>query len=317
MFDPRQLAAQSLELLPRLKHLTVDEEAVAATVRRLAEDPPPWPRWAHPAFFETPGPRLDAQVWLGNALNFCYWVRPGEQMWAVPVAGEQEADAFGLFGCLRNAMEAGLDLADARVLHAEAPTLLNAGRGVLPLLERRVEILREVAAVVAERFDGRLENAVAAAGPTVGGVAGFLAETFPSYRDERMVGGLTLPLLKRAQLAAGMLHARRLALGSPGLEGAETLTAYADYMLPRVLRHLGVLVYTPDLARRVDAMEELGQDEPAEAELRVATVGACELMADAVSARGVPLCAGQLDYWLWREGFGVSAPHHRTVTTDY
>lgn len=317
MFNPRKLASLCLELLPRLEHMTVIPEAVEACAARLCDSPPAWPRWSHPSFFETPGAQLDTQVWLGNALNFYYWVQPGEHMWAVEVAGQLEPDAFGLFGCLRQAMESGLDLADARVLHAEAPRLFELGAGTLPLLHRRVAILREVAAVLGQQFDGRLDNALRAAGQDAPGMAGFLARTFPSYQDTRLVGGVTLPLLKRAQLAAGMLHARRLALGAPGFSGADRLTAYADYMLPRVLRHLGVLVYSDELARRVDDQEELPLGDPAEAELRVATVGACELLVQAVNVRGVALCAGQLDYWLWREGFGVKAPHHRTVTTDY
>ncbi len=317
MFDPRALARVCREILPEMQHVAVDAAAVAATADRLAADPPGWPRWDFPAFPEQAGPGTDALVWLGNALNFCYWVEPGQRMWAVEQAGEVQDDAPGLLAALRLGMDAGLDLCDAAVLDAEAPGIFQGGQGTLPLVARRVEILREVAAVVAARFDGRLENAVAAAGVDAAGMAGFLAETFPSYRDGRELAGRELPLLKRAQLAAGMLHARRLALGAPGLHGVERLTAYADYMLPRVLRHLGVLVYSSDLARRVDALEPLAEAERAEAELRVATVGACELLVDAGRAAGADFCAAQLDYWLWREGFGVDAPHHRTVTTDY
>ena len=36
-----------------------------------------------------------------------------------------------------------------------------------------------------------------------------------------------------------------------------------------------------------------------------------------VLARLTGIEAIRLDFGLWREGFSIEAPHHRTVTTDY
>jgi hypothetical protein len=281
----------------------------------------PIPTWGHPALPDEPGPVLDAVVWLGNALNFCYWAPEGEVMWAVEVAGQPEVDALGLLGALHNAARKGVDLGDGTWLAREdegGPALLfDQGRGHLPLRARRVAILQELGRVLVERFDGRLENAVATAGDDAVGMARFLAHHFPSFRDERRYQGLRLPFLKRAQLAAAMLHLRRRALGEPGLRGIERLTAFADYMLPRALRSQGVLVYSPALAARVDARQTLEAHSPEECEIRIATVAACHRILEGMREQDRAMDVTILDHWLWRAGQEEAAPHHRVLTTDY
>ena len=230
------LGGPCVRLLGSLRSVNVHEERIASAVAELVAAPPGMPTWDHPAFPDTPGPHLEAVVVLGNAINFCYWVQPDQEAWSVEVGGRREVDVFAVFGALNNALEDGVDLADGRFLAgggSEGPELIFApGAGVLPLREERVAMLREVGRVLVDRFDGRLENAMTAAGTEASGLATFLAETFGSYGDRRNYGGVELPFLKRAQLAAGMLHGRRVALGAKGLEGAGRLTLYSDYMLP-------------------------------------------------------------------------------------
>jgi hypothetical protein len=315
------LGRDCVALLDTLERISLDPAAVEALADALATAPPPAPTWEHPAMPGEPGPVLDAVVWLGNALNFCYWVPPGEDMWTVQVHGQAEVDALALFGAIHALALDGIDLGDARWLEAAGPdgpaAIFARGRGLLPLRQQRVDMLRALGRVLRERFDGRLENAVAAAGNDAVGMARFLAQTFTAYRDQRRYRGRELAFLKRAQLAAGMLHIRRTALGAPGLEGTERLTAFADYMLPRALRGAGVLRYGPALASAVDATRTIEPHSAAECELRVATVGACELLLAALRRRGQTVDAVILDHWLWRMGQGMDAPHHRVLTTDY
>ena len=314
------LGAPCVELLDSLHHVSVDHDRLRTLAAELIDETPLMPEWEHPAFPSEPGDALDSVVWLGNALNFCYWVADEEEMWSVEVGGKREVDAFALFGALHNALQSGVDLGDGRFLAGltgEGPEkLFKGGEGTLPLMDRRIEILKEIGRVLMSDFDGRLENAVAAAGNNAVKHASFLADTFPSFGDQRELSGHQLPFLKRAQLAAGMLHARRVALGVQGMECSDRLTVYADYMLPRVLRHEGVMIYSPPLAEKVDAREEIEARSQEETEIRVAVVGASCLLVDIVSTEK-PLDGLRLDFMLWRRGFEIDAPHHRTLTTDY
>ena len=333
MVRPEELGPWCWAARHRLPAVRLDLEALEAFAATLRAAPPPLPKWDHPAWPVEAGPALDAVVVLGNALNFSYWVPDGEAMWGWPAAtarfvqkADSErvlssdlarsesilSDAFALFGRLTAALAAGVDLGDARVLQSsEITTLFDGGTGTQPLIPERIAFLQSIGRVLEARFGGHLRHALAV--PDALDFATHLATVWPTaYEDAPLLEGQPVPLRKRAQLAAGMLHAARIAREVPGLERPERLTLYADYMLPRVLRALGILVLAPGLAATIDRGDEVPPDSPEEVALRIATVAAGEGL---VQATGIPAIA--LDYALWRAGFGITARHHRTRTTAY
>ncbi|MFL5820659.1 MAG: queuosine salvage family protein [Solirubrobacteraceae bacterium] len=92
------------------------------------------------------------------------------------------------------------------------------------------------------------------------------------------------------------------------------LTAFADNVVPHVLRMDGVLRYHPELAARIDAGELLEPGEQ-EREIRACAVHACELIA----AR-LDVAPRTLDAWLWHRGQRPeykARPRHRTRTVYY
>jgi hypothetical protein len=98
------------------------------------------------------------------------------------------------------------------------------------------------------------------------------------------------------------------------------LTAFADYKLPQVLRHAGILTYEAALASKVDRMVHLGPGSPEEVEIRANTVWAVELIKQELKRRGKNLKAFEIDWLLWnlgqREPFRAK-PYHRTVSIYY
>ena len=115
---------------------------------------------------------------------------------------------------------------------------------------------------------------------------------------------------KRAQIAA---HDLALA-GVAAFSDLDELTAFADNLVPHVLRCEGVLVYDPRLAAHIDAGHRLPMGE-AEREIRACAVHACELIAQRT---GVP--PRMLDAWLWKVGQQPeykARPRHRTKTVFY
>jgi hypothetical protein len=95
-----------------------------------------------------------------------------------------------------------------------------------------------------------------------------LAADFSSFRDQATYRGEEVFFYKRAQLLASDLHG---ALGGKRLgsfRDLKELTAFADYKLPQVLRHVGVFKYAPDLAEKVDRMTELDPGGEEEVEIR-------------------------------------------------
>jgi hypothetical protein len=94
----------------------------------------------------------------------------------------------------------------------------------------------------------------------------------------------------------------------------DSLTIFADNLVPHVLRVDGVLRYDPELAARIDAGELLPQGR-AEREIRACAVHACEQLA---RHTGIP--ARLLDVRLWNRGQGPeykAIPRHRTRSVYY
>ncbi|HEX8051286.1 MAG TPA: queuosine salvage family protein, partial [Solirubrobacterales bacterium] len=93
-----------------------------------------------------------------------------------------------------------------------------------------------------------------------------------SFADTSRYEGREVPFFKRAQLAAADLHRA----GVAELPGVERLTAFADNLVPHVLRVDGVLVLDPKLTAKIEAEELLAHGSSEEVELRACAVHALE-----------------------------------------
>jgi hypothetical protein len=116
---------------------------------------------------------------------------------------------------------------------------------------------------------------------------------------------------KRAQIAANDLVLADVA----SFSDVDDLTAFADNLVPHVLRMDGVLVYAPELAEIVDAGRQLPAGSAMEREIRACAVHACEL-----PARRLDVPPRTLDNWLWNRGQHApysERPAHLTRTVFY
>jgi Potential Queuosine, Q, salvage protein family len=115
---------------------------------------------------------------------------------------------------------------------------------------------------------------------------------------------------KRAQIVPSDLALAGLA----EFADLDSLTIFADNLVPHVLRVDGVLRYDPQLAAHIDAGELLAQGR-AEREIRACALHACEQLA---RRTGVP--ARLLDVRLWNRGQAPeykAIPRHRTRSVYY
>ena len=133
----------------------------------------------------------------------------------------------------------------------------------------------------------------------------------PLYRDvaTHPAAG-EVAFYKRAQLTAAAVHTTVRPLRDAG-----RLTAFADNLVPHVLRVDGVLRYDDALVARIEAGELLRPGSPEEVEIRACGVRACELVA---RHAGVPDMA--VDFVLWNRGQGArykSVPRHRARCAWY
>jgi hypothetical protein len=250
----------------------------------------PVPAW-DPCHFQGPPERTFRYLLVLDTINFSFWGGRG---------GYRQ-----LARALAAVFAAGDELEWPDRLKGLSADRLGQLIGSFPMMEERAAALRELGR---RGFHGLVQ-------PTAAGTARTLARELTSYRDVAEYQGIQVPFLKRAQIVPADLAGA----GVASFPDLADLTCFADYKLPQVLRHFGVLRYSERLARRVDNWQELGSGEPAEIEIRAGTVVAVERLRAALAARGRHLHAMQVDWILWEAAQGIypMRPHHRTRTVFY
>jgi hypothetical protein len=240
-----------------------------------------------------------------NAINFGsgWWPtvrkRPGLSGYSTMEAGVGERfDSAGPWS------------AEELVAIAASETALALGQDPgHPLMAQFATALQDVGAHLLVEHGGRYLGVVEDA-ESIPDLARTLAG-WDSFADVSGYDGHEVPFFKRAQLAAADLHRAGLA----DLPGVDRLTAFADNLVPHVLRVDGVLELDPGLTARIAAEELLAHGSPEEVELRACAVHAIELLA-----AGSALTPAAIDSALWNRGRDPrykSIPRPRSRNTAY
>jgi len=162
-----------------------------------------------------------------------------------------------------------------------------------PLMEQFAASLNDVGGHLETDHGGRFEAAVDSAGGSAPALAGLLSG-WNAFADVSTYEGRRVPFFKRAQLAAADVNRA----GVADLSGLDRLTAFADNLVPHVLRLDGILRLDPELTAAIEAGDLLPHGSPPEVELRACAVQAVELLA----AARPELTAAEIDATLWNRG---------------
>jgi hypothetical protein len=280
-------------------------EAYAAGLPVPAELPPPDPA-TH--FLEGDREARAAFVLCLDAINFGsgWWPtirkRPGHSGYATIASGLTE----------RFRVEGTPSPAELSRLSAAAVADVVGQDPDHPLMADYAASLRDVGERVGKDHGGRFEAVVDAAAGSAVAIAGLLAG-WNSFADVSTYDGRPVPFFKRAQIAAADLG--RAGVADFGDE--DRLTAFADNLVPHVLRIDGVLTLDPALTASIDACELLLHGCAEEVELRACAVHAVELLSAATNRR---LSPAQVDAALWNRGTAErykAIPRPRSRNTAY
>jgi Potential Queuosine, Q, salvage protein family len=171
--------------------------------------------------------------------------------------------------------------------------------------------LNDLGRRVAAEHDGRFAGVVDAAGSSTTALVEYL-RAWDCFADSSRYDGITVPFLKRAQIAAADLSRAGVAT----FRDLDRLTMFADNLVPHVLRLDGVLAYEPALVERIQRGELIEHGSPEEIEIRACALHAVELIA----AQGPGAVPATIDYVLWHRGQEPrykASPRHRSRCTAY
>lgn len=240
-----------------------------------------------------------------NAINFGsgWWPtirkRPGHSGYATMAAGVEE----------RFADKGPWSVGKLLTMDAETISAVVGQDSEHPLMAEFAAALRDVGKHLVDDHGDRYLGLVESV-DSLPALAGVLAG-WDSFADVSQYEGRRVPFFKRAQLAAADLHRA----GVAGLPGAEQLTAFADNLVPHVLRVDAVLELDPGLTARIEAEELLSHGSPEEVGLRACAVHAIELLSAACD-----LTPAEIDSALWNRGRDrryKSLPRPRSRNTAY
>jgi hypothetical protein len=224
-----------------------------------------------------------------NAINFGsgWWPtihkRPGHSGYGTMAAGV--SDRFAAAG--------PWSVGELQAMDAKTIAAVLGQDPAHPLMTQFATSLRDVGDHIRGEHRSSFLGPVEAA-PNIPNLASVLA-SWDSFADVSRYDGREIPFYKRAQLTAADLHRA----GVADLPGLDRLTAFADNLVPHVLRVDGVIHLDPNLTARIEAEELLDHGSPKEVELRACTVHAVELLAVAS-----PLAPAAIDSALWNRGRG-------------
>lgn len=174
----------------------------------------------------------------------------------------------------------------------------------MPDAASRLDILEEVGNY--EKFCTEIYAPMMASGEATTALAAKMAQLYPlAFAD---------PFLKKAQLVLGLIVAN---FKSRGITLKPELTAYSDYRIPQVLRHLGLITYSDKLAKLVDNGVQIPAGSAEERAIRAVTILACARLAAESGLTDM-----DIDSWLFEQSrdaaFQANAkPFHLTRTTHY
>ncbi|MBI5398097.1 hypothetical protein HZB03_01415 [Candidatus Woesearchaeota archaeon] len=190
----------------------------------------------------------------------------------------------------------------------------------IPLLDERLKVLNEVGSVLTRRYDADFGNFVECANGDALRLLNMIVTQFPSFNDVSMYIGKKVYFWKRAQLLVGDIFQAFDARGYGDLKNVGQLTTCADYKLPQVLRRLGILEYSKDLASRIDKKIAIPKDSEKEVEIRANTIWAVEFIKQKIQERIPDIDSLHVNDHLWLAGQVKSPndkPYHLTRTTFY
>jgi hypothetical protein len=287
---PEQVRGACAWVAERSQAVRIDPEAIPAYAAGLplsGEDPPD-------PILDLPGAERETQAAFAiclNAINFGsgWWPtirkRPGHSGFFTIAAGLRRG--FGEQGGWMAEELTSLSAIDLASVLDQDPEH--------PLMAQFATSLRNVGDHLLAEHSGSFEAAVDSAAGSALQLAGLFAG-WDAFADVSQYEERQVPFFKRAQLAAADLDRA----GVVQLGDLDRLTAFADNLVPQVLRIDGILQLDSAVTTAIEAGELLVHGSPEEVELRACAVQAVELLA----AARPELTPATIDGVLWNRGRG-------------
>ncbi len=303
------------------KYVTIKKEAIKEFCKNFSESH--INHWLNESPFDfsklTEKERLHFLL-VFNAISFSYW---GNPKWTVEYNEEMFDGAWGMISTIGKAVESKKPILNPGYLknipERDFEDILK-GNVQIPLFHERLRILREVGDILIRDFEGDFTNLIKESKKDALKLLKLILKHFPSFNDSSSYKGKTVYFQKRAQLLVADIYQMFKGNGYGEMNKLDKITACADYKLPMVLRKIGVLEYSRELAQKIDNKIGILKDSEEEVEIRANTIWANELIKKELKKNIKNMNSIHVNDHLWLLGqikSAVDKPYHLTRTIAY
>jgi hypothetical protein len=233
-----------------------------------------------------------------DSISFSYW---GTPKWTVNYNGENFDGAWGMIVSVCKAVANKKQLLKANYLknisEKDFSDILK-GNVEIPLFSERLKILKEVGSILERDFNSDFNNLKKESKGDALKLLDLILKHFPSFNDFSPYKGKTIYFHKRAQLLVADIYQ----MFNEEMKNLDEITACADYKLPMVLRKLGILEYSRELADKIDNRIEILKDSEEEIEIRANTIWAVEFIKQELKKKIPKINSIHINDHLWLLG---------------
>ena len=265
---------------------------------------------------------------LINTLNFAFTDFENSTKYEIIREGKVLSDSEAMFVQIQEAISSGLQLYNGNVLSdLDDKQLKNIFKGniEMPMMSERLDILLNVGAKLSDDYEGDWMNFINA-GPKKlydngEGLIERLTSEFPRFDDtSQYAEKYNVHFYKLAQLAFWGIHAELAGTGDFYIEDMQSMSAFADYIVPVALEVMKIVEYSEELRNKITNGEIIARDYLEEIEIRSTSLYITAKLTEEINKRRPAeksIIIPQLDYRLWKQYHATHRPHHLTITTMY
>ncbi|XP_014258739.1 queuosine salvage protein isoform X1 [Cimex lectularius] len=222
-------------------------------------------------------------VFLLDTLNFCFWTKKNEEKWSVDFEGKTYTGYYALCAAVANAIKENIKIYDPKVYSAftlDIVRKLFKGRGGkdINLPGHRLKCLQEVGRVLLHKYDGGFANCVRLANRSSERLLNLVVRDFPCFNDSARYRGKIVSIHKRAQILVADIWSLYYGKGISEFTDIDYITMFADYRIPQVLVHFGVMSYSDQLQQKLEKEELLLNGSEEEVEIRGCSIKIVEML---------------------------------------
>ncbi|MBI4992018.1 MAG: hypothetical protein HZB99_02265 [Candidatus Harrisonbacteria bacterium] len=320
MLNNNPVRTTTLNVVETARQVKINREAIEKLAAEWNKTGLPITCWNSRMHLETDDETkmLDYLIIL-DSLNFCFW-HPRKERWSIVYNHEKYSGYFALSLALKNYFERHPSKANLRnfadISFEDFIYLLQGGNHLL-FLDKRWEIIKAVSQYLVKR--GGSKAFILSADQKLSILIPKIAESLSSFDDTADYNGKKVYIWKRAQILAVDIYGALCGRGAGYFTDLDYPTAFADYKLPQILVHYGILEYSPELKKKIEDGDHIPPGSAEEVEIRSATVWAVEWLKNELKKYGGLYESFLLDWVLWEQSQKekMQFPHHRTQTIFY